>query len=273
MTAANTKAIYREVYREDGHDYGDFAGGGEAHPEQAALMRHCLDRYAIGPGAAVLEIGCGLARLNDIHPGWRGIEFSVTAISLAKRRYGENLAIVEGDARELPVVSSSIDALFSFAALEHVPEVERAFGEIERVLKPGGVAVLLPAWNCRPWTVKKLQQRPYSELSLSEKLGKALIPLRDHIVFRLLGSLPARLRRELRLLMRGPIVLDYRALSPDFSLWERYEHISDDDAFISIDAHAAIIYFVSRGWSCPSHPTFGARFGCRGGEVIIVKPV
>ena len=267
-----TKAIYAEVYREDGHDYGDFAGGGEAHPDQAAMMLRYVAAYNVTEADAVLEVGCGLARLSALHPGWRGIEYSATAIELAKRRYGDDLNIVEGDARDLPVASNSIDILFSFAALEHVPEVEKAFAEIERVVKPGGVALLSPAWNCRPWTVKKLQRRPYSELGLAEKLGKLLIPLRNNLFFRLLCSLPSRLWRELSLLERRPVPLDYRTLKPDFSLWERYGHESDDDAFVSIDAHAGIVFFVSRGWRCDSHPNFLKRFACRGEEIVVVKP-
>ena len=272
MSVVSTKALYAEIYREDGHDYGDFAGE-EAHPDQVAVMRRYLAAYSIPEDATVLEVGCGLARLNHIHPGWCGVEYSSTAIRLAKRRYGNGLNVVEGDARDLPVVSDSIDILFTFAALEHVPAVEGAFAEITRVVKPGGVAVLSPAWNCRPWTVRKLHQRPYRELSLYEKIGKILIPLRNHLLFRMLCSIPARAWREARLRIKSAVNLDYRSLDPDFSLWERYGHDSDDDAFVSIDAHAAIIYFLSRGWRCESHPNFIRRFGCRGEEIVVSKPI
>lgn len=77
---------------------------------------------------------------------------------------------MQGDARDLPVPSGSVDFLFSFATLEHVPRVEEAFAEIDRVLAPNGLSLLCPAWNCRPWTVKKLQQRKYCELSLFDKM-------------------------------------------------------------------------------------------------------
>jgi hypothetical protein len=68
------------------------------------------------------------------------------------------------------------------------------------------------------------------------------------------------------------IPLDYKPLQPDFKLWEKYPHISDDDAFVSMDAHAAITYFSSRGWKIISHPSFINRLFCRGDEVVIQKP-
>lgn len=273
MNAAtiDTKAIYTEVYRADGHDYGS-AHDGEMDPAQFNEIRGWIQRLGISEDASVLEVGCGLGHLHVCHPGWRGVEYSTTAVELARKRHGDSLPILEGDARNLPVVSESIDLLYTFAAFEHVPQLEKAFAEVERVVKPGGVAVIGVAWNCRPWTVKKLQQRPYSELSLSEKIGKWLIPLRNNLYFRMFCSIPARLWREIRMAAGMRLPLEYSDLHPDFTLWDRYEHISDDDAFVKIDAHSGINYFVSRGWACVSHPGFMRRFGCRGSEIVVIKP-
>jgi hypothetical protein len=160
----------------------------------------------------------------------------------------------------------------SFDTLEHIPDVEKAFDEIVRIMKPGGTAFLMPAWNCRSWTVKKLPMRRYSELFLSEKIGKFLIPLRDNLYFRLACSLPARLGREARVLLGRKVPIDYHKLSPDFSLWARYDHTADD-AFAATDAHAALAYFVSRGWKTPSHPTFWKRFSCRDEAIVVQKAV
>lgn len=219
-----------------------------------------------------MEIGCGLGHLNIAHPNWKGFEYSNTAVALAKQLYGNRLNIFEGDARALPIESSTVDFIFSFATLEHIPEVEKAFEEIERILKPNGIAVLLPAWNCRPWTVKKLEQRPYSELKISEKIGKFLIPLRNNFLFRAVQCLPARLFREFKIYVyKGSLNLNYKNLSPDFKLWEKYEHIADDDAFVSIDAHAAPIYFGKRGWTSYSHPNVFKRLACLGTEIVVRK--
>jgi SAM-dependent methyltransferase len=270
-----TKRFYTDAYRVEGHNYGE-VGAGSPSGSRAAEQLVLLDRYMrevdLRPTASVLEVGCGVGHLHGCHPGWHGIEYSSTAVDLARRMYGPDLPITEGDARQLPCASGSVDFLFSFAALEHVPDVHLAFEEIARVLRPGGWALLSPAWNCRSWTVKKLQQRPYSELGLAEKIGKLLIPLRDHVLYRGAMAFPRRLARELRLSSGQSVPLDYRRLEPDLTLWDRYPHISDDDAFVSIDAHSALVHLASRGWKSSSHPTFWRRLTCGGIEILVQKP-
>ena len=107
---------------------------------------------------------------------------------MAKKYF--NVTPIEADARDLPIEDKSVDFLFSFAVFEHVPELERAYKEVDRIIKPGGYGLIGQAWNCRPWTVKKLEQRPYSELTLAEKLQKLLIPIRNNLVYRFLVSFP-----------------------------------------------------------------------------------
>ena len=145
-----------------------------------------------------------------------------------------------------------------------------AFGEIECILK-SGAAVLAPAWNCRPRTGKKPDLRHHSELYLGAMAGKFLIPLRDSLVYWVLCSIPSRLPGELLLAGGAPVPLWYRALEPDFSLWSRYAHISDDDAFVDIDAYSVLVYFRSRGWTTTWYPGFGSCFTCRGEQSIDTK--
>lgn len=270
-----TKSLYDAVYDLDGHNYGGVRTDAEmARPTaQLKLLRTWIARLSLDDDAHVVEVGCGVGHLHGCHPNWVGMEYSGTALKLAKQMRGDGLRVVECDARMLPTAPGSVDFLYSFSTLEHVPEVERAFAEFERVMKPGGVVLLAPAWNCRPWTVKKLQQRPYSELLLSERVGKFLIPLRENIAFRMAMALPQRVWRELKLIGGKPIPLDYRNLTPRFDLWETYPHISDDDAFVSMDAHAALTFFCSRGWVPISHPNLIRRVGCRGTEIVVRKPL
>lgn len=274
--AINTKAIYSDLYRPDGHNYGEVKSeGGETErtSEQLEAISNLLKAYRVPKDAHIIEVGCGLGHLHQCHPNWRGFEYSSTAVKLARQLHGNSLSIFEADARQLPMPSNSVDLLFSLAALEHIPQVEKVFFEIERVLKPGGLAILGPAWNCRPWTVKKLQQRPYSELSTTEKIGKFLIPFRNNLIFRLIYSIPSRFLGEGRLLLSSKgLPLRYRNLEPDFKLWERYSHISDDDAFVSLDAHAALVYFASRKWIIESHQNFARRFSCRAEIIVVRKP-
>ncbi len=270
----DSKCIYNKVYEKtETVNYGSIGCDvSERFAPQLQFIVDQIERLGIGPEAFVVEVGCGLGRLRSCHPNWCGIEYSGTAVQQVKEMLGEQVPILEGDARKLPLERDSVDMYFSFATLEHVPNVEAAFSEIERVVRRGGFAILWPAWNCRPWTVKKLQQRPHKELSFANKAGKFLIPVRELLVFRFLCSFPARFRREIEFALgKHEVALDYAPLQPDFSLWDRYPHIADDDAFVSMDAHAALIYFASRNWTLISHPTFFRRLTCRGEAIIVRK--
>jgi SAM-dependent methyltransferase len=268
------KRMYSETYRMVArHNELQNIYRNELRTPQLDAVEHQIAANRIGPDAKVVEVGCGIGHLHRCHKNWQGFEYADTAVELAKRTYGQDLNISEADGRDLPLEANSVDFLFSYDALEHMPLVERAFAEIERVLKPGGIAYLAPAWNCRPWVVSKLDVRPYDVLSLFEKIGKLLIPLRENVLFRLLCSLPGRMKREALLLLgSGPLPLDYQPLKPNFHLWQTYERAADDDAVVSMDMHAALAYFRSRGWEVPSHPTFPKRFACRSEPILVRKP-
>ena len=271
VNVTDTKELYTDIYRTDGHDYGNTSAFRTRH--LLGMVNKWISQLDLKDDAVVIEIGAALGQLSGSHQNWRGFEYSATAVQLAKEIHGPSFNISEADARDLPLETNSVDFVYSFATLEHIPEIEKVFLEIERIVKPGGVAMLAPAWNCRSWTVKKLQQRPYSELPVIDKLGKFFIPLRNNLVFRMLGSMPSRIYREIKLVLGAPVSLDYKKLEPDFSLWEKYPHISDDDAFVSIDAHAALAYFVAKKWEILSHTSFISRFMCRGEEVVVRKPI
>lgn len=133
-------SFYEEVY---GYDHPMKYGGGEDSIEARnrplrGILNKWLMRLHVPDEATVVEVGCGVGHLHVCHPNWHGIEYASTAVERAKENFGNELNIEQGDARSLPLKSGSVDFLFSFAALEHIPEVEHAFQEIARVLRPGG---------------------------------------------------------------------------------------------------------------------------------------
>lgn len=67
----------------------------------------------------------------------------------------EGINIVCDFTKFLPVKDSSIDAILCSNVLEHLPEPQTVFNEIERILKPGGQCLVLV-----PFMIK-LHQEPY----------------------------------------------------------------------------------------------------------------
>ncbi|HEX8170305.1 MAG TPA: class I SAM-dependent methyltransferase [Thermoanaerobaculia bacterium] len=241
-------------------DSGDTARWGrEEMPEQERVTREWHARTA--PHARSLELGCGRGKLAAAVGGYVGVDLAFAALRESRGR------AVQCDMEQLPFAGGSFDFVFSWAAIEHVPHPERVLAEVERVLGSGGVALLAPAWHCRPWAAEGLEFRPYAELTRGQQIRKALIPLRNSLLLRAVGELPRRVVRELRA-RRGAMAFDYGRLEPNLE-----EYVGTDcDAFTSMDPHAAIAYFATRGWTILSHPDLRARMLARHEPVVVRKP-
>jgi SAM-dependent methyltransferase len=104
-----------------------------------------FERQAPGPGARILDVGCGPATLwranrDRIDPSWSLTlaDFSPGMIDAARRELEERAAYVVADAQELPFAADSFDVVVANHMLYHVPDRPRAFAEIRRVLVSDG---------------------------------------------------------------------------------------------------------------------------------------
>jgi SAM-dependent methyltransferase len=269
--------FYNEVYI-SGHPSG-YDGGANGMPDRVKNLWSKTNTWLIASGlnvntqAKICEVGSGMCYLSKIHKGWHGAEYSKSAVQRVKERDGEDTQIFEEDAQYLSFQSNYFDGIFTWATLEHVPNPDKAFREIHRVLKRARSALIAPAWNCRSWTVKKIEQQPLNELSIKEKIELFSIPIREHIVYRALFALPKRCWDELHLFFnKGEVSLRYKSLQPNYELIEKYGHVSDDDALADIDIHSAILFFKSRGYIIKSHPSFFSRLFSRHEPLIVQKP-
>lgn len=70
------------------------------------------------------------------------------------------LRLMRADMREIPLADASVDLVYTMGTIEHVDEYAQVIGEIERVLRPGGRAIIgVPhRWNLflRPLMVAAL---------------------------------------------------------------------------------------------------------------------
>lgn len=102
----------------------------------------------IAAGEEILDVGCGIggpARHLAERYGCRvtGIdltaEFVRTATRLSERvGLGERVTFVAGDALDLPFPAASFDLVWTQHAAMNIADRPRLYGEMHRVLKPGG---------------------------------------------------------------------------------------------------------------------------------------
>ncbi len=128
--------------------------------ELAQLPRDATDSFAgvgnpfrmgaLGPSESVLDIGCGtgtdlLIAARRVGRGGRAIGVDMTAAMRDKARANarrmalrEHVDVRPGLAEDLPVNDTSVDVVQSNGVINLTTDKVRAFGEIRRVLKPGG---------------------------------------------------------------------------------------------------------------------------------------
>ncbi len=146
--------------------------------------------------------------------------------------------------------------------------------EIDRILVGGGYCLIAPAWNCRSWTVKKIEQRPMSELSWLERIERWSIPLRELLVVGAGIAFPKRVWGECSLAFGAKYVsCRKKSLYPRWDLIEKYGHVADDDAVADIDPHSGICFFKSRGYEIISHTSLLSRLIARHKPLIARKPI
>jgi len=88
----------------------------------------------------LLDIGCGKGELKNRLPddvSYLGFDYPATGIE----RYHAEPDIL-GSAEALPLAENSVDVAVCLEVMEHLPDPVAAAGEIARVLRPGGRAVV-----------------------------------------------------------------------------------------------------------------------------------
>ena len=167
-----------------------------AYTKRDMIRRRRLVRAALAaaPGERILDIGCGpgfYARelLDEIGPSGSivAVDASPDMLELARHRCGgyDNVTFREGNATALPVDDGVFDAALCVQVMEYVPDSPAALAEIDRVLRPGGRALI---WDVCWGTVWWHSADP-------ERMRRVLSAWDEHLVH---PSLPRRLGADLR---------------------------------------------------------------------------
>ena len=117
--------------------------------KQQLVMQWFKGTVALKTGSTILEVGCGRGvGANLIQKTYKPdrlylLDLDLQMITKASRRIngrsGSAISLCVGDAIQLPYRDNSLDAVFGFGFLHHVPAWRDSLAEVTRVLKYGGV--------------------------------------------------------------------------------------------------------------------------------------
>lgn len=116
--------------------------------QQRLEMRYLKGMVSLEEGSVILEVGCGRgAGVRLIKEAFEpsrlfALDLDIRMVGLAKGYVGpesmDRVSLYVGDVFRLPFKDESLDAVFGFGVLHHIPDWRGALGEIARVLKRGG---------------------------------------------------------------------------------------------------------------------------------------
>ncbi len=156
-------------------------------------LQHSQQRYwkaleeVIEPGAEWLDLGCGW----QITAEWAASPNKQRALARRARRFvGVDLDPgmwkhtllddrVFGSGEALPFARSSFDVVTANMVVEHLPDPERVFGEVRRVLRPGGRLVFHTP-NKRYYMIWLASKAPES---LKQRVARLLDDRADEDIF------------------------------------------------------------------------------------------
>lgn len=175
--------------------YDDFAGWYEKerhlpyHRMLDDLEVGLVERYAAGKD--LLEVGCGTGLI--LHRTARfarhafGIDLSGGMLMKAQQR---GLHVAQASATALPIATASVDVVYSFKVLAHIPDIEGALREMARVVRPGGW-VLAEFYNAR--SLRRLVKAMKPPSAVSETTNDEHVYTRYDDARAIRGYLPAEL--------------------------------------------------------------------------------
>src|SRR5688572_22080673 len=125
-----------------------------ADPEPPLTRQHLISRQrfalemvesAIPPPSKILDAGCGSGVMAEklMERGYAvwGLDFAEPMIRQAREHCGSDQFGV-GDIEHMPFPDNTFDVVVSLGVIEYLESDEQALGEIRRVLRPGGRAVI-----------------------------------------------------------------------------------------------------------------------------------
>ena len=147
-----TRSAYRDFWFDVGEQFPDLWGAVSTRYYSDNERRLFTEHFPPLDGLRILKTDLWDEAKNTRILAWAsrqgarayGIDISEPIAMQARDGFdtGRCLRGAVADVRDLPFRDASFDAIYSMGTIEHFDETERAVGEIARVLKPGGRAIV-----------------------------------------------------------------------------------------------------------------------------------
>jgi ubiquinone/menaquinone biosynthesis C-methylase UbiE len=143
--------MIQELIRREFNRWADAGRGRGMEKSHWNITRQMIDLMHVDEHENVLDLGCGVGWATRVlaQRASRGIvlgvDLSDRMIAQACREYRNppNALFLVTDAAALPCPDNFFNALLSVESIYYYPEIENAFREAHRVLKPGAKAFVL----------------------------------------------------------------------------------------------------------------------------------
>ena len=143
--------------------------GGQHH-----FWRRLAAEEVVKPGDIVVDVGCGtgdlsFACLQQSASQAIGIDFARPMLPIAldkakKFSLKNKFAATVGDATSLPIANESVDIWCSAFVIRNIPDMDAAFYEAWRILKPGGKIAILEITKMQPSLLRPLVRLHFNHI-------------------------------------------------------------------------------------------------------------
>jgi ubiquinone/menaquinone biosynthesis C-methylase UbiE len=140
------------------------------YPDNFAL--YFFKRFKFKKGQKLLEVGCGR---GDFLKSFQRIGLECFGCDIQKVKVeGIKIKQVDISKEKLPYGDETFDIVYHKSVIEHISSPENLMKETYRILKPGGIVVILtPDWisQMKVFYDDFTHSRPYSRTSLKDALS------------------------------------------------------------------------------------------------------
>ena len=143
--------MLQDLIRREFNRWADLGRGRGMEKSHWDITRQMLDLMNVGPHDNIIDMGCGVGWATRVlaQRASRGIvlgvDLSDRMIAQACREYRNppNVLFLVADASALPWPDNFFNSLFSVESIYYYPDLNAAFSEVHRVLRPGAKAFFL----------------------------------------------------------------------------------------------------------------------------------